>query len=79
MNIIVGIPINKTKPKTWMISELLKEKKEFIEKFLKSIEGKEGKTTFNLNGVEIDLGKTKAKVDGKLEISFSPKTKETKK
>ncbi len=62
-----------------MISELLKEKKEFIEKFLKSLEGKEGKTTLNLKDIEIDLGKSKAKIDGKLEISISPKSKETKK
>ena len=57
-----------------MISELLKEKKEFIEKFLKSIESKEGKTVLNLKDFEIDLGKSKAKIDGKLEISFSPST-----
>ena len=58
-----------------MISKILEEKKEFIEKFLKSIEGKEGKITLDLKGMELDLGKSKAKIDGKLGISFSPKTK----
>ena len=57
-----------------MISEILESKKEFIEKFLSSIEGKEGKSVLNLKDVEIDVKKSKLKINGKLEISFSPST-----
>ena len=55
-----------------VIEEIIKNKEELFVKILQLLEGKEAKTTVNLDGVEFDIGNSKIKVNGKIEFTIVP-------
>ncbi len=61
-----------------VLEEILKNKEELILKFLSVIEGKETKAKINLDGVTFNVGKSKVKLDGNIEITIVPFLKKKK-
>ena len=55
-----------------MSHEPANEMEEFIMRILKFLEGKQTATKINLDGVELDIGDSKIKVDGKIDLQFTP-------
>jgi hypothetical protein len=48
------------------------EAEEFVMKILKFLEGKQTKTEINLDGIELDVGDSKIKVDGRIDLKLTP-------
>jgi hypothetical protein len=58
-----------------VIEELMEKKGEMAIKLLDLLEGKEVKTSMNLEGITLNVGKTKVKLDGEIVFTLSRKSK----
>lgn len=55
-----------------IISEIVKNKEEFLLKILQIMQGKETRTNINLDGVEFNIGGSKVKMNGSIEFVVVP-------
>ena len=58
-----------------VFDEVVKNKEELLLKFFNILQGREAKTKLMLDGIELDFGKGKVKVDGSVELTFTPLSK----
>jgi hypothetical protein len=58
-----------------VFDEVVKNKEELMLKFFNILQGREAKTKLMLDGIELDFGKGKIKVDGSVELTFTPLSK----
>ena len=50
----------------------VKDKEELIKTILKLVDGKEASTKLNLRGIEFRVGKSAVRINGTIEITFTP-------
>lgn len=62
-----------------VVEDLVKNKEEILLKLLSLIEGKEAKGRLKLDGVKLKLGKSEIKMDGAIELTFTPMAEKAKK
>jgi len=55
-----------------IIEEVLKNKEEIVIRLLSILEGKETSAKVNVDGVELQLGKTKVKLSGEITFTIVP-------
>ena len=62
-----------------VLEEVLKNKEEFLVKFLSIVEGRETSAKISLDGVQFKIGKTTVKMDGQVVLTVVPFSKGKKK
>ncbi len=50
----------------------ISEHSDFMEAFVKMLEGRQAKASLDLDGVQFHIGKSKVKVDGNVVVTFVP-------
>jgi hypothetical protein len=55
-----------------ILEEIVKDKDELIEAFLKLLEGKESRAKIKLDGVKFKVGNSSVRLEGNLELTLVP-------